>query len=87
MGLNFMKLENELPSADSKIRKIPIIGYFWEKSFLHYIIAGGIFTFLNIFLVWLFIDVFKIPTIISSSVVIGGLFVLRYLFYRWFKVM
>ena len=75
--------------SESKInpKKIPIIGYFWEKSFLHYLWTGGVFTVANIFFVWLFIDIFKIPTVISSSVVIGGLFILRYVVYRKFEVM
>ncbi len=61
--------------------------FFWNKSFFHYFWTGGVFTFLNIFLVWLFIDVFHIPTIISSSVVIMGLFIGRYIVYRRMKVM
>ena len=60
---------------------------FYNKNFFHYFWTGGLFTFLNIVLVWLFIDILKIPTIISSTVVIGGLFILRFLVYRWFKIM
>lgn len=70
-----------------KLKKIPIINFFWEKSFFHYLWTGGLFTLLNIVLLWLFIDYFKIPTLISSSVVIGGLFILRYVVYRIFEVM
>lgn len=71
----------------SKIKNIPIIGYFWEKSFFHYFWTGGLFTVLNIFLVWLFIDILKIPTIVSSTIVIGGLFIIRYVVYKQFKIM
>ena len=71
----------------ARIRNSPIGRLFLNKSFFHYLWTGGFFTFLNIFFVWLFIDIFEIQTIISSIVVIGGLFISRYLVYRWFKVM
>lgn len=70
-----------------KMRRVPLVGYFWEKSFFHYLWTGGLFTVLNIFGVWFFIEILKIQTVISSAVVIGGLFVLRYVVYRVFKVM
>ena len=65
----------------------PVIGHFVDPKFFHYFWTGGLFTLLNIFLVWLFIDILKIPTLISSTIVIGGLFIGRYLVYRWLKVM
>ncbi len=61
--------------------------HFLNREFFHYFWTGGLFTILNIVLVWLFIDIFKIPTLISSTVVIGGLFIARYLVYRWLEVM
>lgn len=79
-----MMSENELKT--NFVKRVPLFRYFWERSFFHYLWTGGLFTVLNIFLVWLFIDVFKIPTVISSSVVIGGLFIARYMVYRVFKV-
>lgn len=60
---------------------------FWDKSFFHYTWTGGLFTILNIVLVWLFIDVLGIPTLLSTTVVIGGLFFVRYIVYRLLKVM
>lgn len=60
---------------------------FWDRSFFHYLWTGGLFTVLNIVLVWFFIDVLKIPTIISSAVVIGGLFLGRFILYRLLKIM
>ncbi len=71
----------------NRIRDSHIGRYFLNKSFFDYFWTGGLFTILNIFFVWLFIDIFKIPTIISSIVVIGGLFIARYVVYRWLKVM
>lgn len=71
----------------SRIRTTKIGLLFLNKSFFHYFWTGGLFTLLNIFLVWLCIDVFNIPTIISSSAVIGGLFIARFVVYRWLKVL
>lgn len=84
-----MEIHNEtsLNTVESKLRSSYVGRLFWNKGFFHYFWTGGFFTFLNIFFVWLFIDIFKIPTIISSVVVIGGLFIARYLVYRWLKVM
>jgi len=70
-----------------RLRAIPVLGHFADKNFFHYFWTGGLFTLLNIFLVWLFIDIFHIPTIISSVVVIGGLFLGRYLVFRWLGVL
>ncbi len=59
------------------------IDFIKNHSFFKYSWVGAVFTVLNIGLVWLFIDVLHIPTIISSAVVVGGLFVLKYFFYKW----
>ncbi|MBI3631044.1 MAG: hypothetical protein HY221_01790 [Candidatus Sungbacteria bacterium] len=77
-----MTSENE-----SKIKKIPLVGFFWDKSFLHYLWTGGLFTVLNIILVSFAVDVLKFSAVGSSSVIIGGLFFLRYVLYRWIDVM
>ena len=71
----------------SKIKNLPVVRFFWDKSFLHYLWTGGLFTVLNIVLVSLAVDVFKFSAIISSSVIIGGLFLLRYIVYRWIEVL
>ncbi len=86
---NGMETKDETHSNTLKswLRDSYVGRLFWDKSFLHYFWTGGLFTFLNIFLVWLFIDIFKIPTLISSTVVIGGLFIIRYAVYRWLKIM
>ncbi len=44
--------------------------------------VGLFITVLNIVLIWLFIDIFHIPTIISSTVVVGGLFILKFFIYK-----
>ena len=51
------------------------------KNFITYTYIGIIVTVLNIFLLWLFIDIYKIPTLISSTVIVGGLFLLKFFLY------
>ncbi len=70
-----------------KIRDFRIVKFFWNKSFLHYLWTGGLFTILNIVLVSLAVDVMHFSAASSSSVIIGGLFLLRYVLYRWIDVM
>ena len=70
-----------------KLQRIPIIRYLFDKSFAHYTIASISISLLNIFLLWLFIDIFDIPTIISSVLVVGGTFFVRYALLRMFKIM
>lgn len=71
----------------SKIKDFRIVKFFWNKSFLHYLWTGGLFTVLNIVLVSLAVDVLHFSAASSSSVIIGGLFLLRYVLYRWIDVM
>lgn len=59
---------------------------FFSKSFLHYLWTGGAITVAQVFLLWLFIDIMGIPTVASSIVVVGGLFLLRYLILLAFRV-
>ena len=73
--------------AQQKLKKMPVVGFFMEKSFLHYVWTGGAWTILGIFLTWLFIDILKIPTILASTIVIGGTFILRYVAFRLLKIM
>ena len=63
------------------------VGFFWNKSFFHYLWTGGLFTVLNIVLVSLAVDFFHFSATLSSSVIISGLFILRYVIYRWIEVM
>ncbi len=73
--------------SESKIKKFSFVGYFWEKSFLHYAWISALYSVLNIFLLWLFIDILKIHTVVSSAIVIGGTFILRYVLFRLLKIM
>ena len=58
---------------------------FIDKKFLHYTWTSIFISVLNVFLLWLFIDMFEIPTIVSSVVIIGATFILRYLLFRRFE--
>lgn len=70
-----------------KLKKIPIIGFFMERTFFHYIWTGGFFTILSIFLIWFFIDILHFPTLMGSSISVGGIFILRYVIFRFLKIM
>lgn len=59
----------------------------FDRSFFLYAWTGAVFTVLNVFLLWLFIDVLEIHTVISSIVVVGGQFITRFLVYRWLDIM
>lgn len=70
----------------SRIKRFPILKYFMKRSFIHYFWTGVVFTTLNIVLLWFAIDILKISTIISSSVIITSTFLLRYVVFRWLGV-
>lgn len=50
---------------------------FWNYSWISIFISV-----LNIFLLWLFIDIFDIHTILAGVIVVGGTFILRYFMFR-----
>jgi putative flippase GtrA len=60
---------------------------FLDKKFLHYTWIGIFVSLLNIFLLWLFIDIWGIPTVASSTIVIGATFVIRYVLFRRFEAL
>jgi len=55
-------------------------------GFSKYTFVGIIVSILNIFFVWLMIDVFEINTIISASIVVGTLFFLKFYLYIAMKL-
>ena len=58
---------------------------FLNKQFFHYTWVSVFISVLNIFLLWLFIDIFEIPTVLSSTTIIGATFIIRYFLYRRFE--
>ncbi len=59
---------------------------FWDKKFFHYTWIGLLVSASNVFLLWLFIDIMGIPTIISGIIVVGITFIVRYLLLIFFKI-
>ncbi len=53
-----------------------------NKNFITYSYVGLFITFLNIILLWIFIDLLNIPTILSSTIIVGGLFILKFYMYK-----
>ncbi len=53
-----------------------------NNNFMIYTHVGIIITILNIFLLWIFIDFLEIPTLISSTLIVGGLFILKFYLYK-----
>jgi len=53
-----------------------------KKNFIIYFFVGGFISLLNIFLMWLFIDIFRIKTVTSGAIVVGGLFILKFILYK-----
>jgi len=80
------EIQSKFPSWKT-LESIPGIRLFWNKGFFHYTWVSGLFSVANIFFLWLFIDIFAIPTVLSSVIVIGGTFLLRYVVFHIFKVM
>ncbi len=60
-----------------------IIKEFFSKDFINYSGVSIFISVLNIILLWLLIDIIDIPTIISTTLVVGGTFVLRYFLYKF----
>ncbi len=56
-----------------RIKAHPFFKYAW---------VGGLFSVCNVVLLWLMIDILEIPTIISSTIVVGVLFVAKYFAYK-----
>ena len=65
---------------------MPLVRLFFDKRFVNYAWIGGFFSILNVFLLWFFIDIMGISTVVASVLVIGGTFLLRYVFLRIFNV-
>ncbi|HRZ30063.1 MAG TPA: GtrA family protein [Candidatus Paceibacterota bacterium] len=69
------------------VSNMPIGRLFLNKKFAHYTWVGIFISLLNVFLLWLFIDILGIPTVISSLIVVAGTFILRYVLFDFFKIL
>ena len=54
-----------------------------HRNFIIYAIVGASISVTNIILLYLFIDILKISTVLSSTVVVGGTFLLKFFIYKW----
>lgn len=54
-----------------------------SKNFYIYTGVGAFVSILNILFLYLFIDILRVPTIISSSIVVIGSFFFRFFLYKW----
>lgn len=59
---------------------------FLDKRFFNYAWVGVLISIINVFLLWLFIDVFHIGTVISGVIVVAATFIFRYILLIFFKI-
>ena len=57
-----------------------------KKEFLKFVSANLLFSVLMVVLMTITIDVMKIPTLIASPSIIGGLFILKFIFFIKIKM-
>ncbi len=53
-----------------------------KGQFLKYTFIQVISALLNIVLTWFFIDILLIPTVIATTMVVGGLFIIRFILFK-----
>lgn len=58
----------------------------YTENFGKYLLVGISFTFFNVFLMWLFIDILLFPTVIGATIVVAGLFITKFYAYRLIKL-
>ena len=76
-----------LKRAEIRLRNTYVGRLFLGKKFAHYTWIGIFISALNVFFLWLLIDILDISTIISSILVVGLTFLLRYVLFSIFKVL
>jgi len=54
----------------------------YDRQFLLYSGIGAFIYVLNVALLYLFIDILGVSTVVSSSAIIAALFILKYILYR-----
>ena len=70
-----------------KRTKVHIARLFVDRKFLHYTWIGIFISLLNIFLLWLLIDILDISTLVASTIVVTGTFIFRYILFDVFKIL
>lgn len=82
-----IKSDTFIKRVGNRLRNKKIGRLFWDKRFVHYTWIGIFISTLNIFLLWLLIDVFGIHTILSSTIVVVLTFILRYILFIFSKIL
>lgn len=75
-----------LRRAQGRLHATRLGRLFLHKKFFHYTWIGVVISALNVFFLWLMIDIMHIPTVISSITVVVGNFILRYVLMDIFNV-
>ena len=62
-----------------------IINNLWktQRNFIIYLIVGAGISLANIILLYVLIDIAGLSTILSGTLVVGSLFILKYFIYKW----
>lgn len=58
-----------------------------HNSLLKYCLASGVLALVNIFLMWLFVDILGMSAALSATIITNLLFVLRFLAFDLFKLL
>jgi putative flippase GtrA len=69
------------------MRTTEVIGNAWRSKFIRFSLAGGIWTVINIGMMWLLIDMLHFPGWLGSSIGVAVLYVGRYYTYLLLKAM
>ena len=73
-----------MKKAIRRFKKTKTVGYAYD--FGKYLFVGIIWTLLNIFLMWLFIDILGFSTVTGATIVVIGVFFGKYYSYRIIKL-
>ena len=66
--------------------KMTFKSLFLDRRFFNYTWIGLLISGMNVFLLWLFIDILHIPTVVASIIVIGATFIIRYILLIFAKI-
>lgn len=75
-----------IKSVYDKARATSFGKLFLDKRFFNYVWVGILISTVNVFLLWLFIDVWHMGTVISGVIVVAGTFIFRYVLLIFYKI-
>lgn len=80
------KIDMFIKSVYDKARATSFGKLFLDKRFFNYVWVGILISTVNVFLLWLFIDVWHMGTVISGVIVVAGTFIFRYVLLIFYKI-